>query len=164
MSAEVQQVEWVVARLRPHGRALFWPSVVLVLDAGACGYFAERFPQGWENLAVLIAAVLVAVLLWFVPLVSWLSRHYTITSRRVILRSGVAVRVRREVLHSQSFDVTVRQNGLQRMFGSGNIEIGAGGDHSVVLRDVPRAALVQAALHDLIEAAHRDETTAWGSR
>ena len=175
MSGEVQPVEVIVARLRPHGRALFWPCFVLVAIAFASGYTYGRFPEPWENLAVLGIAAVLAVLFWLLPLFSWLSRNYTITSRRVILRSGVLVRVRQELLHSRSFDVTVRKRGLQGLFGSGDVEINGGPDRMVVLRDVPSANLVQAALHDLIESAgpstssgtrqaSGDETIIWGTR
>jgi uncharacterized membrane protein YdbT with pleckstrin-like domain len=170
--------ESVVARLRPHGRALFWPTTLLVLIVGATAYFFDRFPESWENLALLGVAALLVLLLWIVPLLRWLGRNYTITTRRVILRSGFLVRVRQELLHSRGYDVTVRKNGVQSVFGSGNVQINTGLDHPVVMRDVPAADLVQAALHDLMEAnqsmiaAHRqqdasrapNETTFWGTR
>jgi uncharacterized membrane protein YdbT with pleckstrin-like domain len=170
--------ESVVARLRPHGRALFWPTLALLLIVAATAYYFGRFPEDWQNLALLGVAALLALLLWVVPLLLWLGRNYTITTRRIILRSGFIVRVRQELLHSRGYDVTVRKNGLQSVFGSGDVQINTGLEHPVVLRDVPGADLVQAALHDLMEAnqsmvaAHRqqdasrpsDETTAWGSR
>ncbi|MDQ1547630.1 MAG: hypothetical protein QOH69_2534 [Actinomycetota bacterium] len=170
--------ESVVARLRPHGRALFWPTVALLLIVGATTYFFGRFPEGWENLALLGVAALLALLLWIVPLLLWLGRNYTITTRRIILRSGFLVRVRQELLHSRGYDVTVRKNGLQSVFGSGDVQINTGLERPVVLRDVPGADLVQAALHDLMEAnqsmvaARRqqdasrspDETSFWGTR
>jgi membrane protein YdbS with pleckstrin-like domain len=178
MSNDGQQQESVVARLRPHARALFWPSVALVAIAGAVGYFYGSFPQTWQNLGLLVAAALGILLLWLLPLFSWLGRNYTVTTRRIVLRSGFLVRVRQELLHSRGYDVTVRKNGLQSIFGSGDVQINTGLDHPVVLRDVPAANLVQAALHDLMEngqnpiAARRqaeasrpsDETTVWGTR
>ena len=168
----------VVARLRPHGRALFWPTLALMAIAAATGYFSGRFPLAWENIALLGGAAIAAILLFLVPLIVWLGHNYTITTRRIILRSGFFVRVRQELLHSRGYDVTVRRTGLQALFRSGDVEINTGLDHPVVLRDVPSADLVQAALHDLMEAnqsmvaAHRqneaarapDETTAWGTR
>ena len=170
--------ESVVARLRPHGRALFWPTVALVLIVGATTYFFGRFPDDWENLALLGLAALLVLLLWVIPLLLWLGRNYTITTRRIILRSGFFVRLRQELLHSRGYDITVRKNGMQSIFGSGNVQINTGLDRPVVLHDVPGADLVQAALHDLMEAnqsmvaTHRqqdasrapDETTAWGTR
>jgi uncharacterized membrane protein YdbT with pleckstrin-like domain len=170
--------ESVVARLRPHGRALFWPTLALLLIVAATAYYFGRFPEDWQNLALLGVAALLALLLWVVPLLLWLGRNYTITTRRIILRSGFIVRVRQELLHSRGYDVTVRKNGLQSVFGSGDVQINTGLEHPVVLRDVPGADLVQAALHDLMEAnqsmvaAHRqqdasrspDETSFWGTR
>jgi uncharacterized membrane protein YdbT with pleckstrin-like domain len=176
--SEPASTESVIARLRPHGRALFWPAVALVLIVGATAYFFGRFQQDWENLALLGVAALLTLLLWVIPLLLWLGRNYTITTRRVILRSGFLVRVRQELLHSRGYDVTVRKNGMQSVFGSGDVQINTGLEHPVVLRDVPAADLVQAALHDLMEAnqsmvaAHRqqdasrpsDETNFWGTR
>jgi uncharacterized membrane protein YdbT with pleckstrin-like domain len=170
--------ESVVARLRPHGRALFWPTVALIVIVGLTAYGFGRFPQDWENVTLLGIAALAVLLLWLIPLFMWLGRNYTITTRRIILRSGFFVRVRQELLHSRGYDVTVRKNGLQSLFGSGNVQINTGLEHPVVLRDVPAADLVQSALHDLMEAnqsmvaVHRqqdasrapDETTAWGTR
>lgn len=170
--------ETVVARLRSHGRALFWPTVALFAAAFGTTYFYGRFPEPWQNLAVLAAGALAILLFWFLPLLRWLGRNYTITTRRIVLRSGFFVRVRQELLHSRGYDVTVRRNGMQLLFRSGNVRINTGLEHPIVLKDVPSADLVQAALHDLMErsqnpiAARRqheqsradDETAVWGSR
>ena len=177
MTGEQQSAEAVVARLRPHGRALFWPTLALVGIVAAAAYFAGRFDQLWLNLVVVISAVLLVFFLWVLPFLAWLGRNYTITTRRIVLRSGFLVRVRQELLHSRGYDVTVRKNALQSVFGSGDVEINSGLERPVVLRDVPDADLVQAALHDLMErslnpvAARRqqeqsngDETTMWGRR
>lgn len=147
--------ESVVARLRPHGRALFWPTVALLVIVGAATYFSDRFPEPWENEALLGVAALLALLLWLVPLLAWLGHNYTITTRRIILRSGFFVRTRQELLHSRGYDVTVRKTGLQTIFGSGDVRINTGLEHPVILRDVPSPDLVQAALHDLMEASQR---------
>jgi len=170
--------ERVVARLRPHARAMFWPSIALILVVGAACYFYGQFPESWENIGVLIGGVLLVLLLWLFPLFAWLGRNYTITTRRIVLRSGFLVRVRQELLHSRGYDITVRKTALQSAFGSGDVQINTGLDHPVVLKDVPSADLVQSALHDLMEfsqnavATHRqqeatrpsDETTVWGTR
>jgi len=143
--------EVVVARLRSHGRAMFWPSLALVADAAALGYLVGRVTEGWERLVVVAGAAVLAVLLFLLPLVAWLGRNYTITTRRIVLRRGLAVRIRQEVLHSRGYDVTLRQAGLQQLFGSGDVIVGTGPGDPAVLRDVPRARLVQEALHDLME-------------
>lgn len=156
---------------------MFWPSLALVAAIGGFGYFAGRFPEEWQNLAVAVAATLVVLVLWVFPFLSWLGRHYTVTTRRIVLQSGLLIRSRQELLHSRGYDVTVRKSWVQSMFGSGDVIINTGLDRPIVLRDVPSANLVQSALHELMEssqnsvAARRqsqqsspsDETTAWGA-
>jgi uncharacterized membrane protein YdbT with pleckstrin-like domain len=178
MSAAGQAPEIVVARLRPHARVMFWPSIALIVIAGAASYFYGRFEGTWQNLAVLIGTVLGVLLLWLLPLFSWLGRHYTITTRRIVLRSGFLIRVRQELLHSRGYDVSVRKTALQSLFRSGDVQINTGLDHPVVLKDVPSADLVQAVLNDLMETGQNpiatrrqqeaarpsDETTAFGTR
>ncbi|MBH0116154.1 PH domain-containing protein [Salinibacterium sp. NG253] len=172
------QREAIVARVRSHARALTFPGIVFVATAGALGYFFGSFPENWQNLALLTAGLLVIIVAWFLPFFGWLARNYTITTRRVVLSSGVFVRIRQELLHSRGYDVTVRQSWVQRMFGSGDLLINAGHDHPVVLRDIPSVSLTQAALHDLMEnnqnvvslrrqreeSQASDETTVWGTR
>ncbi|MEP6480575.1 MAG: PH domain-containing protein [Rhodoglobus sp.] len=153
MSTDDHSREVVVARLRPHARALFWPTLLLVVIAGALGFFSGRLTESWQVIAALGAAGIVVVAGWLFPLCGWLARNYTITTRRIVLRSGIFVRLRQELLHSRGHDVTVRKTALQSVFGSGDVLVNTGLDHPVVLRDVPSADLVQAALHDLMESA-----------
>jgi uncharacterized membrane protein YdbT with pleckstrin-like domain len=170
--------ETVVARLRPHARRLFWPSVVFIVAAGAVGLLFGSFDEDWQNWTLLAAAAAAVILLSLVPLLAWLGTHYTITTRRIVVRSGFFVRVRQELLHSRGYDVTVRRSAWQSLFRSGTVEVNTGLERPVVLKDVPSADLVQSALHDLMEvslnpvAARRqqsqaeapDETTRWGVR
>ncbi|QYH35590.1 PH domain-containing protein [Salinibacterium sp. M195] len=172
------QREAIVARVRSHARALVFPGIVLVAVAAAVGFYFGSFAEDWQNLALLTAGLVLIVFAWFLPYFSWLARNYTITTRRVVLSSGVFIRVRQELLHSRGYDVTVRQTWVQRMFGSGDLLINAGHDYPVVLRDIPSVSLTQAALHDLMEnnqnvvsmrrqreeSQPSDETTVWGTR
>jgi uncharacterized membrane protein YdbT with pleckstrin-like domain len=151
VATEGQVPETVVARLRPHARALFWPSIVFIAVSGGTAYLASIVPEPWQETAVLAAGGAVAVLFWLLPLLSWLGHRYTITTRRLMVRRGMLVRHRQEVLHSRSFDLVVRQNALQRLFRSGDIHVGTGHERPVVLEDVPGVDLVHAALTDLME-------------
>ena len=172
------EVERIVASLRPHGRAVFLPSVVLVAAVGATSFFFGQFAEEWQNWAVLGGGVALVVLFWMVPMLSWLSKRYVITTRRIVLRRGLFIRTRQELLHSRGYDVTVRRTALQSVFRSGDVSINVGQDRPVVLRDIPSADLVQRTLHDLMErsinpiAARRqaeqsgapDSSRAWGRR
>jgi uncharacterized membrane protein YdbT with pleckstrin-like domain len=169
--------ERIVARLRPNARALFWPSIVLIATCGALGYLAGEFDEVWENVLLWSTAAAIVLLLFLLPLAFWLSKRYTITTRRIILRHGFFIRVRQELLHSRGYDITLKRNWLQSAFRSGDVRINSGLERPVVLKDVPKADTVQRALNDLMEhsqtvvGARRqqtesvsDETTVWGSR
>ncbi len=154
--SEVPEREQIVARLRPHARALVLPTVVLVAVAGAYGYFGGVFTETWLNLAVAGVAVVIAIAGWLLPFTAWLARNYTITTRRIVLRSGVLVRMRQEVLHSRVRGLTLRSGWMQSMLGSGDLLIDTGSPSPLVLRDVPSAVITQQALHDLMESNRRE--------
>jgi uncharacterized membrane protein YdbT with pleckstrin-like domain len=169
--------ELVVAGLRPHARVLFWPTLALLAIVGATAYFLGSLPEPWQNTALLVVAIVLVLLLWLLPLASWLNNRYTITTRRIIFRHGFFVRTRQELLHSRGYDVTVRKTWLQSIARSGDVLINAGLEQPLVLKDVPNADLVQQVLHDLMEssrtligsrrqeqAAGTGETTRWGAR
>lgn len=148
-----QPSERVVARLRPHGRALTGPVVLLIVLGGATVFLVGRLEPGWADAIVLAGAGVLLISGVLLPVIRWSSRHYTVTTRRLVLRQGVFVRTRQESLHSRGNDVTVRRSGLQMLFRSGDVIVNTGLDRPVVLRDVPHADLVQEALHDLMESS-----------
>lgn len=157
----VPPAERVVARLRQHARRMFWPSVALIVICGAAAYLGSAF-SGWIGLAIWAAALLLAIFLFLLPLGSWLTTRYTVTTRRLIVRSGLFVRERRELLHSRGYTVTLRTSWLQSLFRSGTIVIGAMDQKTVArLRDVPHAEVVTEALHDLMENSQRLYATGW---
>lgn len=170
-------VERVVARVRRHARRLAFPAVLLVALAGGTAFALAMLPELWQQLAVVGLAVLVLIVGVLLPYLAWLTRRTTITTRRTILRSGVFVRVRQELLHSRGHDVTVRRTWAQSAFGSGDVRIDTGNERPFVLRDVPNPELVQAALQELMvesripiadhrraESAADGDTVAWGGR
>jgi uncharacterized membrane protein YdbT with pleckstrin-like domain len=143
--------EIVVARLRPSARRLLWSALLLIVLAGAAAYAPSLLPEPWMRIAALALAGVLVIVGVLVPLLRWLSRSYTITTRRIVIRSGFLVRTRQELLHSRGYDVTMRRSGGQLLGSSGDILVNTGLDAPVRLRDVPHAALVQEALQDLME-------------
>ena len=152
--------ELLVARFRSHARKLAWSALLLVAVCGATAYFYGNLPTGFEDWMLLAAAgalVLIAVVL---PYLVWVSRTYTITTRRVIVRRGLGARERREMSHVRGYTIAVRRGPLQRLWGAGTITLSNGIDAPLRLVNVPSAALVNETLADQIEVnqilAHRD--------
>jgi len=151
MTGEQPDPERVIVLLRAHARALALPVIVLLAVSAGAVYGAAVLDELWLRILVVAAGALALLLLVLAPYVRWLASHVLITTRRIVIRHGLVVRTRQEVLHSRSYDVALRQSGLQRLFRSGDILLNTGLDRPVVLRDLPRATLVQEALTDLME-------------
>ena len=142
-------------RLRPHGRALVLPAVVLVVVMGLAGYAASSAPageaQGVLRAAVAGLAVLLVVRACVVPFLRWRTTTLTVTDRRVRARQGVLRSRTREVPLGRIGDVVVERSLLQRLTGSGTlvlVTVGESGDLSVP--DVPGVVHVARVLTDLL--------------
>lgn len=162
--------EQVIARVRRHGRVLIIPAVVGIAAVWACSFFVFGWAsETWQVLLVLGlgAAILVGCLASYL---SWLGQRATITTRRVIVRKGVVVHLRHELLHARGYEVVVRVGPMQRMMGTGDLLLHSGDAPPVRLRDIPRPGVVHGALQSLIERAPRQVpevlggTVAWGQR
>lgn len=156
----VQAEELLIARFRGHGRRLFWSAVLLILVAGAGGYFYDNLPAGYENWMLLAVSALLIVVGALIPYLTWVSRSYTVTTRRVIVNHGIGARQRREMSHVRGYTIGVRRGPVQRLWGVGTITLSNGVDTPLRLANVPNVTLVHEALADQIEVnqilAHRD--------
>lgn len=148
-----QDREVVVLRLRRHGRRLVFPVLLLLVLAAAAGYWIGALPEPWMNVVAGAGALLAAFVFVLLPLFSWLAQRTTITTRRVILRHGFFVRHRTEVALSRVREVRSRRGIVQRMHGSGDIELLIGSD-ATLLRDVPGVEAVVDALQELTERSY----------
>lgn len=142
--------ELVVVRFRRHGRHLILPVIVLLAVAAATGFWLGTFPEEWMNLLAGVGAILIAVLLGVLPVLAWLTQRTTVTTRRVITRSGFFVRHRSEVAFSRVREVRTRRGIIQRMRGAGDIDLLHGTD-TLVLSDVADVVVITEALQELME-------------
>jgi uncharacterized membrane protein YdbT with pleckstrin-like domain len=159
--------EEVVAHLHPHGAALVWPVVRLLVVVGGASYLAALVPAGRQQ-GVLRWALLAVVLLVLAgtvvrPLLRWRTTHYVLTTSRLLLRSGVLSRVGRDLPLSRVTDVSCRQTPWQRLLGSGTLTVACAGEGGpLVLDRVPAVGWVQQVLVALLEDdAGRSGDRAW---
>lgn len=151
-AAEAVQLETIVVRLRRQGRRLTLPVLVLLATAWAAGFWVGALPETWMNVLVAVAVTVVAVVLGVGPILAWLATRATITTQRVILRRGFFVQQRSEIALGRVREVRTRRGLVQRMFGSGDVQLYVGADSPFVIPDVPSPSVAVAALHELIEA------------
>ena len=105
-------------------------------------------------------AGVVVLLLVVVPYLRWLSRTYTVTTRRVIARSGLVRRTRTEMGHARGYTIAERRGPIQRLWGAGTLTLTNGVDAPLRMVDIPAVRLMNETLADQVEVsqilAHRD--------
>lgn len=148
--------EEVVRDLRPHGKVLVPPALLVLLVAGGSAYGEAAMPAGRFQAAGRVALVVLAVGLLLryavVPYLRWLSTHFVLTTHRVVIRTGVLRRRGRDVPLSRINDVTFDRTVLERAFGSGTLMVESAGERGMVtMRDVPRVEEVQREIYQLAE-------------
>jgi membrane protein YdbS with pleckstrin-like domain len=157
--ASYSRPELVVVRFRRHGQRLVLPVIVLIALSGVAGYWVGASDDPWVNLAVAGGTALLGMLLGVMPVLAWLTRRTTVTTRRVIVRSGFFVRHRSEVMLGRVREVKSSRSIAQRMRGSGDIELFSGTERTV-LRDVPGVERVINALQELSERNYEQTSLA----
>lgn len=135
---------------------LLLPSLILVAVAAALGFLVFRLDEDWQRWTALGVAAFLILVGFVLPLAAWLSRKYTVTTRRTIIREGLFARSRREILHSKVVEVRLRRGPGQLLVGSGSIVLVLGGGGDAVLRGLRGPRLVQEALTDLVEAQREE--------
>ncbi|WP_434971313.1 PH domain-containing protein [Microbacterium sp. bgisy207] len=159
----VSTPELLIAKIRGRRPVLFLSALVLIAVAAAAGYFFDNLPAPLENWMLLTAAAVVILLLVFLPFLAWRAHVYTITTRRVIERSGLFVTRRRELAHVRGYSVQMRRGPIQRLAGSGTLILSNGVDPPMRIARVPKVALIHEVLIDQVEVnqilAHRDGQT-----
>ncbi|WP_431802270.1 PH domain-containing protein [Microbacterium sp. bgisy203] len=153
-----------IARVRGHARRLFWSALVVIAVAGGVGYFTGNLPaqfSAWAEDWMLWATAGALILLFaIVPYLRWLSRTYTVTTRRVIARSGVFGRHRFELSHARGYTIGERRGPIQRLWGTGTLTLSNGVDEPLRMVDIPSVRLMHEVLADQVEVnqilAHRD--------
>jgi uncharacterized membrane protein YdbT with pleckstrin-like domain len=144
--------ERLVLVLRRHVKVLFGPFVVFVLAVAAtlATLLLPKGPRPWGLLVVGVVA-LVVVLRWTLwPFLNWLNTVYAITTRRLILRTGVLNRSGHDMPLTRLNDVSFEHNLFERMLGCGTLVVESGGERGQIrLDDVPKVELVQRTLYRL---------------
>lgn len=157
--ASYAQPEVVVLRFRRHGRRLVPPVIVLMLLAVSAGFWVGSFDAVWANLLAGVGAIALALLLGVLPILFWLSHRTTVTTRRVILRSGLFARSRTDLSLGRVREVRLRRSLFQRTRGSGDIEL-LHGTEQLTLSDAPDSEAIADALQELMERNYEHSTRA----
>lgn len=147
--------EYVVAFTRTHWKALVLPVLALLCTCALTGFLLAGVSSGrdYSELRWLVLAVAALAVLWFTvrPFLRWRTASYTLTNRRLISRSGIFTRTRRDIPLHRVSDVRYERGLLDRALGCGTLVIFDASDGGrLVLPDVPRVEALQLAVTDLL--------------
>ena len=153
--------EKLVLVLRRHIKVLFTPFIIFLAVAVLAGSSFLIPGQPWPQLVV-GALGLIVVLRWSLwPVVVWWNTTYAITTRRLIIRTGVFNRSGHDMPLSRLNDVSFSHNLVERMFGCGTLVVESAGEQGQLkLDDIPKVELVQHTLHRLsddLRGVHGDD-------
>lgn len=151
---ELTSNEHVVMHLHPHWKAIFWPSVLLVVVLAGLGVAWVASLN--SVLLIVLAAVGLVLIVWFffIPLIKWRTTHFVFTNERVISRSGVFSQHTENIPMDRVSDVQLDQSLFDRILGCGKLALASPGEHGPdQLRNIPHVKAVTVKLHDLIDPA-----------
>lgn len=146
--------EHVVVSTHTHVKALLAPAVWLIVLAGLAGYLSS-YPSGKARtlllLVIWVAALAAAVWLVGRRFLRWLSTSYTVTNRRLIVRTGVLSRRGHEIPIARISDVSYEHGLVDRILGCGTLIVSDASERGpLVLDDIPHVEQVHLELSDLL--------------
>jgi uncharacterized membrane protein YdbT with pleckstrin-like domain len=150
----ISEDEYVVVRTRTHAKALFWPGVGLIVLGGLVGSGAALVPWDFRPAGQIVVVSLgFLIFVWLIvrPFLQWLTTTYTITTHRLLTRSGIVHRSATDLPLIRVNDVGYDQSLADRIFGCGTLEVQTAAEHgTIVLVDVPHVERVHGELSELL--------------
>jgi membrane protein YdbS with pleckstrin-like domain len=166
MRKDLQPGEQVIVTTRPQARQLAGAAAAFILAPAVAAYCSAWPIRGGAARAVpalsgrwtpwlVGGCILAAAAVWLgfcLPrLLRWNSSRYTLTSSRLVARSGIWKRRDQQVNLASVRNLTVHESVLQRLFRSGNISLETGYQSAVTFPDVPEVARFRDFILDAIE-------------
>jgi uncharacterized membrane protein YdbT with pleckstrin-like domain len=148
--------EDIVFDLHPHWKVLV-PPVLIAVVAVFVGAFATAQAGNLDQktpvrLVILAVAIVVIALFSVVPAIKWATTHFVLTTKRVVMRTGILARQGRDIPLFRVNDVTFSHTMWERLFGAGTLTVESAGERGqVTLSDIPHVEDVQRELYRLVE-------------
>ena len=145
--------EVVVRHMHTHIKVLLWRFVVetLLLVVGVvASVMAPTSWQPWGLLAIWVAVVVLSVPLLLVPWLQWYTHTYTVTTKRIITRSGIISRAGHDLPLTRISDIQLDKDVTDRFFGCGTLALQTSSDDPLLLHDVPQVEKVQVEISNLL--------------
>lgn len=149
----LSQDEVVVRHMHTHIKTLL-PAIniesILVIAAAVGSFFVPENARYWALATIWIAVLVLSIPLIVIPWIKWSSTTYTVTTKRVITRTGVFTRTGHDLPLSRISDIQIEKNFDDRFFGCGTLALQTSADDPLLLHDVPKVEMVQVEISNLL--------------
>lgn len=153
--------EHVIRHMHEHPKALFWNAcaliVVLALLVVGILYMPERLTP-WGTWAVAGVAAVAVLFVWGIPWLKWVTTTSTITTRRIITRSGIFSKTGHDIPLSRISNVAYEHDFIDRIFGAGTLILETSAGNPLELHDVPNVERLHVELTELLFNTEREES------
>ena len=149
----LSQDEVVVRHMHTHIKTLLPAIIVEVLLVGAAAVGSFYVPEDsryWALPTIWIAVLLLSIPLILVPWIKWITTTYTVTTKRVITRTGIMKRTGHDLPLTRISDIQIEKDFDDRIFGCGSLALQTSADDPLLLRDVPKVETVQVEISNLL--------------
>ena len=133
---------------------LYFFNSIMVLMAALQGYLVSMIQIPLvEAVTILLLLIILVLFLWMVwDILSWRSRRYMITNKKVVVQSGIIRKEKVYMHYNKIQDISVSQSVMERIFRSGDIKISGGHEHTMLLlEDTPNPEKVENMINGMIE-------------
>lgn len=163
----LSQDEVVVRHMHTHIKTLL-PAIIvesiLVIAAAVGSFYVPGNARYWALPTIWIAVLLLSIPLILVPWIKWITTTYTVTTKRVITRTGIMKRTGHDLPLTRISDIQIEKDFDDRIFGCGTLALQTSADDPLLLRDVPKVETVQVEIsnllfHDIQGAIDADPTS-----
>ena len=149
----LSQDEVVVRHMHTHIKTLL-PAIniesILVIAAAVGSFFVPENARYWALATIWIAVLVLSIPLIVIPWIKWSSTTYTVTTKRVITRTGIFTRTGHDLPLSRISDIQIEKNFDDRFFGCGTLALQTSADDPLLLHDVPKVETVQVEISNLL--------------
>lgn len=158
---ELARGEQLIISTRPHARVLTAPVLTLLVVSAVVGAGIAAMPEvhrawGWPALGI---AGCLAVIWWVLrPVLRWASVSTTLTTQRLIARSGILRRTTHEVPLNRIVEVSRSRRAADVGFGSGTLLLTTVSGALLRLDNVPRVKAMQQAVGELVSEVSPEPT------
>ncbi|MBM7460089.1 PH domain-containing protein [Rhodococcus coprophilus] len=153
--------EELLLHRHPHWKALIVPAAILLVATPLAGFLLGVVAARLDGVAATVLSVLTllvwaAVVVWrcLVPLVGWLTTHFIVTDRRVLVRTGVLTHTGIDIPMGRISNVQFRHGLIDRMLRTGTLVVVSAADDPLEFDDIPDVRQVHALLYQQAFDAH----------